>query len=498
MKVLAIYPECPATFWSFKHALKFTSKKAAYPPLGLLTVVSLLPADWVVKLVDMNVEKLETRDIKNADIIFISAMMVQKESVKKVIKICRNFEKPVVAGGPLFTTGYQNFINDIDYFVLGEAEITLPQFISDYRKGSPRKVYRTDKYPSLLETPVPRWDLIDQRKYGSLLIQNSRGCPFNCEFCDIPLIFGHTPRLKSPDQFVDELGAVYKTGWRGTVFVVDDNFIGNRKIVKETLRKTIEWSEKHRHPFEFLTEASINLVDDKELMNLMVKAGFTAVFVGIETPNKSSLKECGKNQNVVRDLTESIRQIQKAGLEVYGGYIIGFDSDDTNIFDSMIQFIQESGVVIAMVGLLNALPETKLWERLEKEGRLLGDPLSGNNVDTALNFIPSMNMQALIDGYKRVIHAIYQPRNYYYRLRDFIENCQPVRKSKFNWQDVRALFRSVFWIGVLGDGKIQWYYWKMVFYSLIKRPKRFAEAMRLMIYCYHFKKVADRLTGGAK
>jgi len=288
MKVLAIYPEYPATFWSFKYALKFVSKKAAFPPLGLLTVASMLPADWDVKLIDMNIRRLKNADIKKADIVFISAMIVQKESVKEVVNICRNVGKPVVAGGPLFTTGYQEFIDDIDYFVLDEAEITLPQFISDYRKGNPKKLYQTDKYPSLLQTPIPRWDLINPKKYGSLLIQNSRGCPFNCEFCDIPVLFGHKPRLKGPDQFIDELEGIYKTGWRESIFIVDDNFIGNKKAVKETLRKTIEWSKNHNHPFDFYTETSINLVDDKELMDLMVEAGFSSVFVGIETPNELS------------------------------------------------------------------------------------------------------------------------------------------------------------------------------------------------------------------
>lgn len=495
MKVLAIYPEYPATFWSFKYALKFVSKKAAFPPLGLLTVASMLPADWDVKLIDMNIRRLKNADIKKADIVFISAMIVQKESVKEVVNICRNVGKPVVAGGPLFTTGYQEFIDDIDYFVLDEAEITLPQFISDYRKGNPKKLYQTDKYPSLLQTPIPRWDLINPKKYGSLLIQNSRGCPFNCEFCDIPVLFGHKPRLKGPDQFIDELEAIYKTGWRESIFIVDDNFIGNKKAVKETLRKTIEWSKNHNHPFDFYTETSINLVDDKELMDLMVEAGFSSVFVGIETPNELSLKECRKNQNLTRDLTESIKEIQKAGLQVYGGYIVGFDNDDTGIFDSMIQFIQESGVVTAMVGMLDVLPETKLWERLRREGRLLGES-SGNNVDTVVNFIPRMGIQTLIDGYKKIVHTIYQPKNYYHRICKFLEDYRPIRRGKTNWRDLKAFFKSIFWIGILGgNGKTQWYYWKMIFHSLIKHPKSLPDAVRLTIYCYHFKKVAVRLTG---
>ena len=497
MKALAIYPEYPATFWSFKYVLRFQSRKAAFPPLGLLTVASMFPADWEVKLVDMNVERLKDSDINDADIIFISAMIVQKESVKKVIEICQNFGKPIVAGGPLFTTGHQEFIDDIDYFVLGEAEVTFPQFLADYRKGSPKKLYQPDKYPSLQETPLPRWDLIDHRKYGSLLIQNSRGCPFDCEFCDIPVLFGHKPRLKTPDQFIDELEAIYKTGWAGSLFVVDDNFIGNRKIVKETLRKTIDWSKNHNYPFDFLTEVSINLVDDKELMELMVEAGFSCVFVGIETPNESSLKECGKNQNLARDLTESIRQIQKAGLQVYGGYIVGFDGDDASIFDRMIQFIQESGVVTAMVGLLNVLPKTRLWERLNKEGRLLGES-SGNNLDTVVNFTPVMDMQTLIDGYKKIIYTIYQPKNYYHRIRNFLKNYRPAHKGRVSWGEVKAFFRSIFWIGILGNGKTQWYYWKMIFYALIKYPESFPEAVRLLIYYYHFKKVAVRLTNQAK
>ncbi len=497
MKILAVYPEYPATFWSFKYVLKFVSRKAAFPPLGLLTVAAMFPEDWEVKLIDMNVDKLSDQDIMNADIICVSAMIVQKESVRKVIKLCRSFAKPVVAGGPLFTTGYREFIDDIDYFVLDEAEVTLPQFISDYRKGCPEKIYRADKYPSLQETPIPRWDLINHKKYGSLMVQNSRGCPFNCEFCDVTVLFGHKPRLKSPEQLIDELEAIYKTGWRGSLFVVDDNFIGNKKVVKETLRKTIDWSEKHRYPFDFFTEASINLADDTELMDLMARAGFSSVFVGIETPNESSLKECRKTQNTDRDLIGSIKQIQKAGLEVSAGYIVGFDSDEPDIFDSMIQFIQESGVVTAMVGVLNVLPETKLGKRIKEEGRLLRES-TGNNVDAIVNFIPKMDTQILIDGYKRIVRTIYQPKDYYYRVCKFLKNYRPIRRGKPNWRDVRAFFRSIFWIGILGNGKTQWYYWKMMFYSLTKYPKSFPDAMKFMIYGYHFRKVAVRLTDNVK
>ncbi len=349
-KILLLYPEYPDTFWSFKHALKFVSKKAAFPPLGLLTVAAMLPAEWELKLVDMNTERLSDKDIKWADMVFVSAMVVQRDSAKSAIKRCKKLGATVVAGGPLFTTRHEDF-PCVDHFVLDEAEVTLPPFLADLEKGCLQRMYSSKVRPDINTTPVPRWDLVEKKKYSSMVVQYSRGCPYDCEFCDIVVLNGHMPRTKGREQMLRELDALYQTGWRDSVFIVDDNFIGNKKKLKaEMLPAIIDWSQKRHFPFSFLTQTSINLADDHELTDLMVKANFNMVFIGIESPNKDSLTECGKSQNSSRDLIESVKKLQNAGLEVQGGFIVGFDSDPQSIFQDVINFVQKSGVVTAMVG----------------------------------------------------------------------------------------------------------------------------------------------------
>jgi len=339
MKILLVYPQYPDTFWSFKHALKFVSKKAAFPPLGLLTVAAMLPGEWEKKLVDMNVTRLTDDDIKWADYVFISAMVVQQNSVKEVITRCKGLNTRIVAGGPLFTTGYEDF-DRVDHFVLGEAEVTLPLFLEDLEKGRARHVYASDTRPEISKTPIPLWSLINMKVYSSMNVQYSRGCPFNCEFCDIILLNGHKPRTKDREQLLAELEELYRRGWRDSVFIVDDNFIGNKKKLKlEILPAIIEWRKGKKYPFPLFTESSINLADDEELMKLMVAAGFNTVFIGIETPNEESLVECAKLQNQNRDLVASVKKIQNYGMEVQGGFIVGFDSDPPNIFKDQINFI---------------------------------------------------------------------------------------------------------------------------------------------------------------
>jgi len=336
------YPEYPETFWSFKYALKFISKKASLPPLGLLTVAALLPEDWEKKLVDMTVTVLIDRDIKWADYVFISAMSIQKESVKKIIAQCKRLGAKIVAGGPLFTSGYEDFEDDVDYFILNEAEITLPLFLEDLERGHLKHIYTSDQWVDLKKTPIPLWKLADINKYATMCIQYSRGCPFNCDFCDVTLLFGHKMRLKTKDQILVELESLYLRGWRGGVFIVDDNFIGNKRELKcEVLPAIINWMEERKYPFSFTTQASINLSDDEELIQLMVQAGFGSVFVGIETPNEESLAECNKLQNKNRDLIACVKKIQRFGLIVNGGFIMGFDNDTPAIFERLIEFIQK-------------------------------------------------------------------------------------------------------------------------------------------------------------
>jgi radical SAM superfamily enzyme YgiQ (UPF0313 family) len=419
MKILMVYPRYPDTFWSFRHALKFISKKASFPPLGLLTVASMLPAEWEKKLVDLNVKALSNADLKWADLVFISAMVVQKESAIDVIARCRGLGIKVVAGGPLFTTGYEEF-EGIDHFVLGEAEVTLPLFLADLAAGQPKKLYLSGERPDINRTPLPMWSLIDMKQYSGMSMQYSRGCPFDCDFCDIIVLNGHEPRTKGRQQMIDELDALYHSGWRGSLFIVDDNFIGNKnKLKKETLPAMIEWSKRKKYPFLFFTEASINLADDDELMELMAEAGFNRVFIGIETPNEDSLVECNKLQNKNRDLAASVKKIQNRGFEVMGGFILGFDNDPASIFSKQIRFIQQTGIVTAMVGLLNAPKGTKLYKRLKKEDRLLDD-FTGDNTDYSLNFVPKMKIENLMAGYKNVLDTIYSPRQYYERVVNFL------------------------------------------------------------------------------
>ncbi len=420
MKILLINPDIPPTFWSFKNALKFISRKAIVPPLGLLTVAAMLPKEWETRLIDMTTTKLHDRDIKWADYVFITAMFIQQKSADQVIEQCQNFGKKIVVGGPLFTSIPEQYVH-VDHLVLKEAEITLPLFIKDIKDGNPRKVYNTHEKADLCETPIPLWDLIKIKKYAMMSIQYSRGCPFNCDFCDITTLFGHRIRTKTTEQVLKELEALYSQGWRDEVFFVDDNFIGNKKLLKtELLPALIEWMKTKHYPFAFNTQASINLADDEELMDLMVQAGFDCVFVGIESPNEESLSECNKVQNKGSDLVECVKKIQRFGMQVQAGFILGFDSDKESVFDNLIHFIQKSGVVTAMVGLLNAPRGTKLYSRLMNENRLSKES-TGDNTDFSMNFIPKMGTEELLNGYRKVVNTIYSPKNYYNRILTFLK-----------------------------------------------------------------------------
>ncbi|HEY3291421.1 MAG TPA: B12-binding domain-containing radical SAM protein, partial [Anaerolineae bacterium] len=423
MNILLVYPEFPDTFWSFKHALKFIHKKAGTPPLGLLTIAAMLPTEWKMKLVDLNVTSLTQADLEWADYVFLSAMVIQRQSAQAVIEWCRKIGVKVVAGGPLFTMEHENFPG-VDYFVLNEAEITLPPFLADLAKGQAQRVYATTEFPDIRETPMPLWHLADLKHYDTVSIQFSRGCPFNCDFCNITSLLGHRPRTKTAAQIIRELDSLYALGWRKNIFFVDDNFIGNKKQIKtEVLPALIKW-RKGKSRMAFNTEASINLADDPELMRLMAEAGFDTVFVGIETPNVESLTECGKSQNKGRDLVESVKRMQRAGLQVQGGFIVGFDHDSPTIFQQQIDFIQKSGIVTAMVGLLQAPLGTRLFARMQSEGRVL-DNISGDNVDGSTNIIPTMGIGPLREGYRRILSQIYAPKSYYERVRTFLREYKP-------------------------------------------------------------------------
>jgi len=487
MKTLLIYPKYPDTFWSLKYALKFISKKASHPPLGLLTVAAMLPKEWEKKLIDMNVNALRDKDLAWADLVFISGMSIQKGSAKEVLGRCKRIGVKTVAGGPLFTTSYEEF-EEVDHFVLNEAEITLPPFLEDLQSGCAKHIYTSNEFPSIQKTPIPLWELINMKAYATMSMQYSRGCPFNCEFCNVTVLYGHKVRTKSKAQILAELDRLYSRGWRGDVFVVDDNFIGNkRKLKTEILPAMVEWMEGKKYPFSFNTEASINLSDDDELMQLMVKAGFASVFVGIETPNEESLTECNKVQNKNRDLVACVRKIQRSALYVTGGFIVGFDNDPPSIFERMSTFIQESGIVAAMVGLLNAPRGTHLYQRLKHEGRLLQE-VSGDNTDFSINFIPKMDYATLIKGYERVISRLYSPAPYYKRVKEFLKEYRPLQNNsfRFHFSHLKAFVKSVVFLGIIDKERV--YYWKLFFWSLFRRPRLLRLALTFSIYGFHFRK----------
>jgi radical SAM superfamily enzyme YgiQ (UPF0313 family) len=488
MNVLLIYPEFPDTFWSFKHALRFVRKQASLPPLGLLTVAAMLPADWGKRLVDLNVREITQADLAWANMAFISAMAVQRSSAQAAIARCKAAGIKIVAGGPLFTSEQDQF-ESVDHFVLNEAELTLAPFLADLSQGRPQRVYASDGYADMQQTPTPAWHLADLKRYATMAVQFSRGCPYNCDFCNVTVLLGHRPRLKSARQIVAELDLLYHVGWRGPVFFVDDNLIGNKKVLKESLLPAlIEW-RKGKTGMTFNTEASINLADDENLMRLMAEAGFDTVFIGIETPDEESLAECGKKHNQKRDLIEDVKRIQRHGLQVQGGFIIGFDNDSATIFQRQIDFIQKSGIVTAMVGLLQAPIGTRLYQRLAREGRLLG-AFSGDNVDGMTNIIPRMNLEALRNGYQAVVRTIYAPANYYARVRTLLREVKaPQFSVPLDFQHVLALFRSILRLGILDRERLE--YWKLFFWTIFRRPRQFPLAITFAIYGYHFRQVVN-------
>ena len=489
MKVLLINPEFPDTYWSFRHALPFEGKRCSFPPLGLLTVSALLPATWERKLVDLNIESLKTADIEWADMVFATAMLVQKDSLRQVVRRCKTLGKRVVLGGPYVTTTIED-LPDADHVFLGEAESTLPQFIEDLARGEAKRTYKADERPPLSMTPMADFHLANMKHYGAMSVQYSRGCPFSCEFCDIIEIYGRVPRTKSVQQMLAEFDALYELNWRGTLFIVDDNFIGNKKNVRQLLPEITKWQKAHGYPFSLLTESSLNLADDEALLASMRDAGFHRVFIGIETPVAESLVEAQKSQNR-GDLLGSVEKIQSYGMEVMAGFIVGFDNDPVDIFDRQIDFIRKSAIPVAMVGLLNALPDTQLWKRLEREGRLLGEA-SGNNTECELNFKTRLDPAFLIQGYQTIMRTIYSPREYYERVlvsmkRTAQQFSEPNHYGVF--RAVTALTRILLKLGVLDRERKE--FWRFFTKALLKHRTRIAESLRHAAMGYHFRKLSD-------
>jgi len=452
----------------------------------------MLPAEWEKQLIDLTVTSLTEEELKWADYVFISAMVVQRESARATIKRCKIAGVKVVAGGPLFTMEHEQF-PDVDHFILNETEETLTPFLQDLDQGQARRVYTSVEFPNIHQTPVPLWKLANLNHYDSVCIQFSRGCPFNCDFCNVTSLLGHLPRTKTAAQIIAELDSIYALGWSKSIFFVDDNFIGNKKYFKtQMLPALIEW-RKGKLGMRFSTEASINLADDPELLNLMVQAGFDMVFVGIETPNEDSMTEFSKNQNKGRDLVESVKHLQRAELQVQGGFIVGFDNDSPSIFQQQIDFIQKSGIVTAMVGLLQASLGTRLYERMRQEGRLVNE-FSGDNVDGSTNIISRMGLETLREGYREILGHIYAPKFYYERVLTFLRDYNPLKiRYHPDPQYILTLWRSIYQLGIRGIERVQ--YWRLFFWTLFKRPRLFPLAITLAIMGFHFRLVTELHVG---
>jgi radical SAM superfamily enzyme YgiQ (UPF0313 family) len=396
-----------------------------------------------------------------------------------------------IVGGPIASS--IDLSSHADHVVVGEAEGVLPELVADLQNGSARAHYRASVLPQLDNTPPPDISLIQRRYYSTMAIQYSRGCPFKCEFCDIIEIYGRIPRTKPTARVLLELDQLHANGWRGPVFFVDDNFIGNKRNVKRMLPAVAEWNQRKGMPFRFFTEASINMADDEELLRMMRESGFVSVFIGIETPDEESLRAAQKQQNTKRDLLESVRHIQSYGIEVMAGFIVGFDSDTDDIFDRQVEFIEQSAIPLAMVGLLQALPNTQLHRRLVSEGRLVqyGD---GDSMSTALNFLPKMEAKRLVDGYQSILQRIYARDAYYARVRAFLKRYHPAHTSELRLEDYVTLGRSMLKQGLLTDGRVA--YWKLFFEALMKYPRAFGTAITLAMMGHHFQTITKRVVRG--
>ena len=497
---LLVYPEFETSFWSFNNALKFLRKRSSMPPLGLLTLGNMFPKDYTVRLVDMNVHPLTDADLKWADAVFTSTMIVQRRSLDTVIARAKRAGKPVVAGGP-HPTSYWEEMHGVDYFLLGEVEETFRSFLRDLENGTAQPMYIPKEKPAVTKTPPPRYDLINMRDYGSMVVQFSRGCPFDCEFCDITKLYGRVPRTKKPEQMLAEFELLYQRGWRGSTFLVDDNFIGNRRDALLLLKALIPWQKARGYPFEFYTEASMNLADLEELMDAMIQSGFTAVFVGIETPTAAALMTTKKKQNVDKDDPEyplhAVQILQAKGFEVMGGFILGLDGDKEDAFDAHIKFIQEAGIPMAMEGILSVLKNTDLYFRMQKEGRLRGDT-TGNNLGTHLNFTPEMDEETLKAGYTRVLNTIYDRT-----LAKYFARCQTMleRTNRRNAPTPQATYLSTaqklhFIVRALqqlasAQGPA---YLKFLRYVILHKPQALRHALWLAAKGYHLRKITEDST----
>lgn len=488
MNILLVYPKMPDTFYAMQHFIAVVGKKAAYPPLGLLTIASLLPKTWNKKLHDINVAPLTEKELLWADYVFLSAMNVQQNSVLEIIEACNKNNVKIIAGGPLFTHEHHRF-NGIDHFILNEAEITLPAFLNDLQTGKPKPIYETSAFADITKSPLPMFDLADMKNYVYSIIQYSRGCPYMCDFCDVTALFGRKPRIKTSEQIITELEAILKTGNTKLILFADDNLIGNkRELKKDLLPALIEWRKKVNPPFFFATQLTINLADDDELMDLLLKAGFRNIFIGIETPDESALKVAHKNQNLKRDQFNNILKLHQAGFIIAAGFIVGFDTDTADTFKRQIDFIQQSGIPLPIVNILKAPPGTELYERIKQEGRL-SKPFAFTEGET--NIVPIMDEKLLFDGFIDVITNIYSPKKSYERIISFLEvyrfpNTGIKIPETYNLKEMLIILRIIFIVGI--KYKHRKYFWKLIWWSLKNQPKYLDKSVLYGVMLYQMHK----------
>lgn len=477
MKVLLLYPQFPQSFWSYDRFMEIAGLKAVIPPLGIITVAALLPQDWEIRFRDRNVTGETQADWDWCDLVILSAMLVQKPDFQALIQKAARLGKTVAVGGPYPTSVPQDALDaGANFLILDEGEMTIPLFLDALSQGQTQGIFRSTEKPDVSQSPIPRFDLLPRESYLMMAMQFSRGCPFNCEFCDIISLYGRKPRTKEPSQALAELQTLYDLGWRGSLFIVDDNFIGNQKNVKSFLRELIPWMEQHNHPFTFMTEASVNLAEDDELLQLMGEAGFYAVFLGIETPDQDSLKFTRKQQNTRSPLVEACRKINQAGLLIYAGFILGFDGEKAGAGDRIQAFIEETSIPQPMLGILQALPNTALWDRLKQEKRLMeenGHPTGDQN--TLMNFIPTRPMADIAREYVEGFWTLYEPENYLRRcLQQCLKiNCSPTKKQTMQFPLGKGLrlVAQVIWHQGIRRPEIRGQFWRQLWIILQKKPQ---------------------------
>ncbi len=498
MRCLLVNPAYPDTYWSLRHMLPLVRRHWLVAPLPLITVAALLPGHWECRLVDLSVRPLDDEDLAWADVVLLSGMLVQRASLHEVVARCRSAGVPTVVGGP-YATAMPEKLAAATHLVLGEGEEIVGVWARDFEAGRAERVYRETRKPDLSRSPVPRYDLLDPKAYHYMAVQFSRGCPFRCEFCDIITLYGRVPRTKEPEQVIAELEAIRASGFEGRVMFVDDNFIGHKKAVRELLEEIAAWRRRTGAKLDFFTEASIDLADRPELVRAMTDAGFAVVFIGIETPNTESLRETRKSQNLGRDMAVQVRRLRGLGLDVWAGFIVGFDHDGPEIFDEMTDFIERAGIAYAMVGMLTALPGTPLHARLASEGRLRPDAETGDMFDLT-NVVTRLPERELLGGYLRVLERLYEPDAYFARCREHLQHWEraPGLVQTAAPEEILVVLRAIWRVGVRGRYRRTW--WGFLAWAARHHPRKLPLALAQACAGHHFitytrDTVAPRLRG---